>query len=260
MLQAEDVPIFDDISIALSGGIISDAERDALEGQVRANPEDRKARVRLVGYYFGRQSLVRVPHVLWIIAHLPDADFAGSPFCAFYQFDDPDAYVAGVRAWQVHTERDQVPAEVLLHAAAYLGLSQPEVAEALLRRGMLAYPRNARFPDNLARALALREPPKSAESLALFEQALVLLTGKEDRFYLLAKVAQTAFEAKEAAKAKAYAEELLVLAAAIDDWNTGNAIHHVNLVLGRLALQEGRVELTCDYLRKAGGIKGSPRM
>jgi len=247
-LKAQDMLESDPMSIALSGERLSGAERDALEVLVKTRPDDQNARFRLVGYYFGKQAPARVPHVLWVIRNVPASDLAGSPFCTFFKSTDADAYAEGARLWQEHTAPATVAPEVLLHAAAYLDYSDTGAADDLLRRGMKAFPHEARFPEALAQALSRRRPAKPAEAYALFEQALLLTTDEEHRFYMLDNVTKAAVDAKELAKAKSFATELLLLAGRIDSWNTGNAVHHGNLALGRIALLENDVELACAHL------------
>jgi len=45
-----------------------------------------------------------------------------------------------------------------------------------------------------------------------------------------------------------------------DNWNFGNAVASVNIVLGRLALREGDVALAEHHLLEAGKSPGSPQM
>lgn len=62
-------------------------------------------------------------------------------------------------------------------------------------------------------------------------------------------------------RAKVWAERYLSVAAEnTKDWNYGNAIHHANLLLGRIALKEGDVETAKTYLLKAGQTPGSPQL
>jgi tetratricopeptide (TPR) repeat protein len=61
--------------------------------------------------------------------------------------------------------------------------------------------------------------------------------------------------------ARRYATELLNLAPQFhEDWNYGNAIQDGNLVLGRIAVREGRMDEAKQYLGKAGESPGSPQM
>ena len=85
--------------------------------------------------------------------------------------------------------------------------------------------------------------------------------GTQQRFYDLRHLAEGAFQAGEFDKAKAYADELLQMAPHYrGDWNYGNAIHHANVILGRLALRSGNVKAAKEYLIKAGNTPGSPQL
>ena len=44
------------------------------------------------------------------------------------------------------------------------------------------------------------------------------------------------------------------------DWNYGNAIHHSNLILGKVALREKKIEEAKIYLLKAGRTSGSSQL
>jgi hypothetical protein len=83
----------------------------------------------------------------------------------------------------------------------------------------------------------------------------------EKRFYALNDAAKESFEVGKIEDARNYAEELLTLAQKFSgDWNYGNAIHDGNLVLGRIALKEGRKDEAKRYLLEAGKSPGSPQM
>jgi len=97
----------------------------------------------------------------------------------------------------------------------------------------------------------------SRKSLEQMEKAGQAKTSESDRMYLLENLSRTAFEAGEPAKAEKYAKELLVIA----DRHSGEelfgpAVHYGNIILGRLALKNGNMELAKSHLIKAGHTPG----
>ncbi len=81
------------------------------------------------------------------------------------------------------------------------------------------------------------------------------------RFYALAEVAKESFVNGKTQDAMTYAKELEgMLSKYPSDWNYGNAIHDFNMVLGRIALAEGRVAEAKGHLIAAGKSPGSPQL
>jgi hypothetical protein len=81
------------------------------------------------------------------------------------------------------------------------------------------------------------------------------------RFYALNVAAKGSFNAGKYDDASRYATELLTMAEKYPkDWNYGNAIQDGNLVLGRLAVRDGRLDEAKQLLLAAGRSKGSPQM
>ncbi len=173
---------------------------------------------------------------------------------------EPDAYAEGAGSWSAHLEADAISAQTLLNAASYFMVKDFDASERISLRGLDAYPSESRFPESLAQLCQLRDPPQSARALSLYERALSITTGEEKRFYPLGNVAETALAAGDMKKARAYAEELLALAAHIDDWNTGNAIFTGNMVLGQIAVKEKDLDAACDLLVISATIAGSPQL
>jgi RNA polymerase sigma factor (sigma-70 family) len=84
---------------------------------------------------------------------------------------------------------------------------------------------------------------------------------EEKHFYALDAAAKESFVAGEIVEARNYARELMTLLPRYKgDWNYGNAIQDANLVLGRIAVREGKIEAAKRYLIAAGKSPGSPQM
>lgn len=82
-----------------------------------------------------------------------------------------------------------------------------------------------------------------------------------NRFYALNDAAKDSFVVGKVEEAKKYAEELMTLTPQFPgDWNHGNAVQDANLVLGRIAVREGRIDDAKRYLVEAGKSTGSPQM
>jgi len=96
------------------------------------------------------------------------------------------------------------------------------------------------------------------------EQAVKRVGGantQEQRFYALGDAAKESFNAGKIEDARNYAQELMRLSPTFQgNWNYGNAVQDVNLVLGRIALKEGHVDEAKRYLLQAGKSPGSPQM
>jgi len=90
-----------------------------------------------------------------------------------------------------------------------------------------------------------------------------LATAKTDqeRFYALNDAAKQSFVLGKTEDARNYASNLLALLPKFpNNWNYGNAVQDANLVLGRIALREGRMEDAKRHLLEAGKSPGSPQM
>jgi hypothetical protein len=83
----------------------------------------------------------------------------------------------------------------------------------------------------------------------------------EKRFYELRPIIEDAFKVGNWNTSKALAEEYLQLATHLkNNWNYGNAIHHGNIILGRIMLRDGKIKEAKEYLLKAGKTPGSPQI
>lgn len=84
---------------------------------------------------------------------------------------------------------------------------------------------------------------------------------EKTRYYALGALALACLNVGKHEDARKYANELGgVMSNYRDDWNYGNAIQDVNIVLGRLAIIDGRLDDAKKHLLEAGKTKGSPQM
>ncbi len=83
----------------------------------------------------------------------------------------------------------------------------------------------------------------------------------EKRFYALNDAAKESFVVGKIEDAQKYASELMTLLSQFQgNWNYGNAVQDANLVLGRIAALDGRMDEAKKYLLEAGKSPGSPQM
>ena len=81
------------------------------------------------------------------------------------------------------------------------------------------------------------------------------------RFYQIRPEMEEQFDSGNLEAARKLAEEYLQLAAQnLKDWNYGNAIHHANIFLGRIALLNGKLSKAKEHLLAAGSTKRSPQL
>ncbi len=83
----------------------------------------------------------------------------------------------------------------------------------------------------------------------------------EQRFYALDGAAKRSFETGKIEEARNFATELMALTPKYtNDWNYGNAVQDANLVLGRIAVRDGKIAEAKKFLAASGKSNGSPQM
>jgi len=210
---------------------------------------------------------VRQQHILWIIQHHPEAPVAGLHDADLDPVLDGHFYQDGATRWKRQVADHPTDPAILHNAAEYFLLNDSPIAEDLFKKGAALEPNNPDWPDALGELYNLQSnngPDKSqqaAAALTQYERAFALTTNDTRKSYLLDDLATTAFDAGDTNKAETYAQQALKSAASgKKDWNTGNAIHHGNLILGRIALQAGDIEQAKHFLLEAGKTPGSPQL
>ena len=252
-------------------GSLSAEQVAALEKALEAKPESIEERARLLDHYMRTQyqspesRRARQRHILWVIEHNPTTDLAG-PRIGLNKQIDGDAYETGKQLWLNHVKAQPANTAVLNRAAEYLLLSDRDMAEQLWQKAETLEPKNPRWPERLAHLYNLStrtrtgiDTSAAGKALDAMERAHVLARGSDFNHFI--ELARLAFTAGELEKAREYADELLRRAPDhAGAWNYGNAIHDGNVVLGRIALREGKVDAAKERLRTAGKTPGSPQL
>lgn len=281
------------IRLAQDGKRLTAEQAQKLEEQLKANPNDLSLRTQLIGYYHPKAfrsedaCKARCSHLLWIIENHPDAAIAGLPEAMLHLQLEKENYQKAKALWLKQVDEHKDRATVLGNAAHFFQISDRERAESLLSKARTLEPNNSQWARQLGllyrlqagvgiQSSAEKRKEFSAKALKQFEDALTAMkteSGSEDasktmmaelgRSALLQYVAVVALDAGELKKAEAYATEMLTKAQTTSrksDFPDGNAVHHGNLILGRLALGSGDLAKAKKHLIEAGKTPGSPQL
>jgi tetratricopeptide (TPR) repeat protein len=178
-------------------------------------------------------------------------------------YSNPALYAEGKAEWLARLEASPQDVDVLEGAAQYLIIFDRPLAQDLLERGRALDPRNPRWSEKLADLHKLNaangDVAEAVAALADAERAHSL--APPNNRTVPAGLAEAAFDAGDYAKAAAYAKQLLDEAITYRTrWDYGNAIHKGNLVLGRIAVRDGRLAEAVTFLRASGQTPGSPQL
>jgi len=261
--------------VAIHGKDLTAKDAEKLEEQLKNEPNDLVTRAKLLGYYsFLRftSDKAKEPysqHVFWIIENKPYSKIAGSAYTELDPILEGQAYLQAKKLWLQQIDKEPNNTTVIGNAANFFLLNDSNLAESLLKKAQSLEPKNPEWPQSLAHLYKLgtyhqtssEQSENAKKTLAQMEKSLDLATSELEKFYTITDLAKNAYNAGDLNKAESYAKELLLMAPKYPrDWNYGNAIHHANIVLGRIALARGDIEAAKNYLIEAGKTPGSPQL
>jgi len=264
-----------DSMLAMQGSRLSEEDIKKLETKLQTDPEDLVSRIKVLGWYSQKRFSLesarkrRYKHILWFIQNHPDAQITGTPETHLDPALDKEVYYEAKNLWLEQIEVQKTNAVVLGNASKFFLIHDRKISEELFKKAQVLEPDNPEWPKQLGHLYSLGLNRKSAEekaeaasqALKQFERSLAITSSGQEKFYQLADLAKMAYNAGELKKAEIYANDLLTQAVQYtDNWNYGNAVHHGNLVLGRIALRSDDLEKTQQYLLKAGKTPGSPQL
>ncbi len=249
----------------------------SLEKELEQNPHELAIRTRLLHYYFGSYAVpdrsvreemeaAQARHILWLIRNRPEAEVLGLSEGTIDSDYDPEGYSEGKKAWMERLQSEPANLTVLEHAANFFMHQDSDLAIISLQHAQSLDVNNAKWSRELGQMYSLEiigadsletKAAAAQKALAQYERAYELLDGNEQNL-LLTELARMAVTANQYEKATEYANAMLSVDEDSSNWNSGNRIHHGNLVLGRIALAEGDVEEAKRRLIAAGETTGSP--
>lgn len=265
---------------------ISQEAAESFEATVSGSEHELALRILLLCYYFHNRresehaTKARQRHILWIIQFAPESKVAGRPYSYLIEPDDQEAYLTGKTLWLQQVDCHPENTRILENAAKFCWLIDWHISEDLLSRASRLEPNSANWHTQLGNLYTLHGRAETGPSAIYLEKgfreyqiaAQLESCVDEDRdddlpfrrILGLIELATSAFEAKHFEEARRYATELHECIDPFDasklTFPVGNAIHHGNLVLGRLALLDSDVERAKSCLLAAGRTPGSPQL
>jgi hypothetical protein len=245
-----------------------------LEQSLKTHPEDVDAHRRLAVYYNNNlhtkktaaSASGRLRHRLWFVEHHPEISDrlifnADVPEAAI----DSEEYQVLRDAWLKQVAANKNNAAIRLNAADFIGDSDEPLSMRILTDGIALDPTNYQFPLTLTERLnhEIEDPLQSSSDqkearerlLAIGEKALALIkvdrseARDRDRFELLKRLCKVSIDLGETAKAKAFAQELILdYGPSPSSVGKASATHLGNITLGQAALAEGDIGKAKEYL------------
>ncbi|MBU2528365.1 RNA polymerase subunit sigma-24 [bacterium] len=253
--------------IAGNRGNISEKKANKLEEQLLSNPGDLNVREKLLKYYFRHSKSEssrkkKQEHVRWLINNHPESEIAGHPYAELNPILDKSAYSDAKQLWLKQVESNKSNVKILMNAVNFFTLFDKDLCIKILKDVQRITPNDDEAYRKLGHIYSLEirsSHGKSRKKIAKqaldeYEKAMKLTDNNFKRSFVLTEVAKVAFESGEYDKAELFALELL---SNKHNWDLGEAVHHGNLILGRIELKRGEVEKAKEYLINAGKTKGS---
>ena len=175
-------------------------------------------------------------------------------------YADPAVYAQNKAQWLARVAARPESVDVLEGAADFFMIRDRPLALDLLEQARGLEPNNPKWVEKLAFVHRMNassgDVGEASLALSLMERAYAM---DPDHAASLTDLPAMAFDAGDLDKARTYAERLVKQTGSDrTKWNYGDAVHKGNLVLGRVAVRQGRLVDAVTFLRASGETPGSP--
>jgi tetratricopeptide (TPR) repeat protein len=235
------------------------------------------SRLKVLGFLMQRHlgnpevGQTRAEHVVWFIENDPENAIVGSPFCQVFKSDP--AYERVRNIWDRVVDKPDAKTGVILNAAHFFSLEDPERSRALLERGERLSPLSPDWAEQLGQDLLRKvsvaraaedrgglgkESPQELKEAAIkalvhFERALAAANSTTRRFQILPSCAQAALESGRWAEAVRYSDEVIAIAPKCpDERHRPDFVHWAHITRGRASLEAGDLDSAARELLEAG--------
>jgi len=230
------------------------------EQKLLKNPDDLNTITMLLAYYRRDNTAgqKRAKYLLWMIEHHPDAVIFDSYVGRLDAKFKATANTAR-KLWIEQIKKNPNNLQALWNAASSVSSIDKKLAEKFYIKGQSLDAENPKWAERLGYYYFWSKQPEKA--LNEFRKAY---SKNKDNFYIISRMARSAFDCGKIQEAGKYALEMQRLAATYGDRNENYAklLFNANLILGRIALKQGRTGEAGKYLLKAGktpaSLKGMP--
>lgn len=260
------------IRLSIAGRTLSADEANKLEKTLATNPNDVAARVSLIAYYSTSQDdssrTRKGDQALWFIRNMPDSEILKRIVQIRLDPVLDKAFPEAKQLWLDNLNKYQGNTTVIENAADFFAINDKSFAEKLIKEAARLEPNNPRWPLELGQELMLEMQSTKGEArrdlaAAAYEQyslAYSMSKGIAEKSSLLIRLPVAAFEAGDLKHAREWAAEILNQAGDKQNPLLADAVHHAQIVLGRLALVNGDVQEAKERLLLAGQTAGSPSL
>ncbi len=249
-----------------SGRKLSSSEVQELESSLTLDPNQNDVRVKLLGYYFGkdigrpRYLELRCKHIFWLIEHSPAHEVLSHPEAEPHFHPDPNGfYRRGSELWAKQVEIHSKNGEVLNNAANYHFHHDRQRSISLLEAAVAIEPDNSKFKDRLALACELAARNNKSEKLLQKAMALreELVDAEPTRKHKhVADVATIAYKLKQYEKCGMLAEQILSSPNA--KLKHQNEWHVAHQLIGLVQLTNNHKTEACRSLLRSVDIETTP--
>lgn len=270
----------DSRNVIFDSPVFDPAQLTALMQRVEEDPEDVEARAVLI-HSLGLSpdnNQITIPHILYLIEHHPDIYVAGSTLYGTIMSDDSEALAKATALWNEHVTVRPEDMTVVMNAAEFLMHSDSVRSQELLRHAAELQPQQPGQQERLARLMAWNLEFASddnarqwaPEAYAAYKALLPSETDFEGRISLLEEMGPIALAAGQLADAESHALALIAAKkrqpinsfrsaiAALwnrdQAWDGGEYVYAGHMLLGRVALQRGEIDLAKAQLREAAAV------
>lgn len=230
-----------------------------LEEEIKENPENIDARVKLLAAYFSKFDDIeirkkRAAHIIWMIKNAPRNDILRTHLSILNKETDP-SYNEAIDLWEGHMVRNPSDHTILEAAAKFTQYEREDIAWASFSKLEELDPNNPEWPKSLA-SIAFNSSFKGdigkfqqIDAIAKIEKALSLVTKGDDSWnYTLRQAIRISAASGDVDRSKGFANELI---SSIKTPATMDSHHFGHQALGNIAFDEGDISLAINELFKS---------